>query len=233
MPSSDLPDADSAAPELPPEVPAAPPAPEAPRADMTPAACAERLRELFPALFAGPPKPIKLRIQADIQQRAPGVFTKPALSGFLRRLTGSTSYLIALTRAKQRFDLDGHPAGELSDEHRQAANDELARRRNLHAERRQAEDDQRRERALLLRAFETSTLTKDNFCALKGLTPEALDAVLAQARQEAEERARQPQPPGRPGPRHDGPRDARHRPGSERRGPAPQGRQTAHRVKPT
>ncbi|MBP7661797.1 MAG: ProQ/FinO family protein, partial [Burkholderiaceae bacterium] len=136
MPSSDLPDADSAAPELPPEVPAAPPAPEAPRAEMTPAACAERLRELFPALFAGPPKPIKLRIQADIQQRAPGVFTKPALSGFLRRLTGSTSYLIALTRAKQRFDLDGQPAGELSDEHRQAANDELARRRNLHAERR-------------------------------------------------------------------------------------------------
>ena len=47
---------------------------------MSPAACAQQLAERFPALFAGKPKPLKLRIQADIQERAPGVFTKQALS---------------------------------------------------------------------------------------------------------------------------------------------------------
>ncbi|HEV8688934.1 MAG TPA: ProQ/FinO family protein [Ideonella sp.] len=170
---------------------------------MSPAACAERLKALFPALFSGPAKPIKLRIQADIQARAPGEFTKAALSGFLRRYTGSTSYLIALTRAPQRVDLDGQPAGEISAEHRQAAADELARRRAIHEGRRQAEEDQRRERFQLLRAFQSTTLTKENFCALKGMTPEALDALLAQAQQEAEERARQMAAGHGPGRTHD------------------------------
>ena len=204
--------------EAPPNSPEAPPAPPKPATEtLSPAACAERLKALFPALFSGPAKPIKLRIQADIQVRAPGEFTKAALSGFLRRYTGSTSYLIALTRAPQRVDLDGQPAGEISAEHRQAAADELARRRTLHESRRQAEEDQRRERFQLMRAFQSTTLTKENFCALKGMTPEALDAVLAQAHQEAEERAQQmaaggpgrtrddrPDRPGRPNDRPTG-----------------------------
>ena len=92
-------------------------APAKPR-DLDPAACTALLKKSFPALFTGAPKPIKLRIQADIQARMPGVFSKPALSGFLRRYTGSTSYLIALTRAKNRFDLDGQADGELTEEHR-------------------------------------------------------------------------------------------------------------------
>lgn len=183
------------------------PAPEegaAAAAELSPAECAAKLRELFPALFSGTPKPIKLRIQTDIQQRAPGLFTKRALSGFLRRHTGSHSYLIALTRATQRFDLDGSPAGELSDEHRQAAAEELARRRANRAQREAAEEDQRRNRAALLRAFETTTLTPANFCALKGIEPEQLEALLAQAREEASQRPAPPQrdeharPPRRP-----------------------------------
>jgi ProP effector len=175
---------------------------------LSPAECADRLRALFPALFSGPPKPIKLRIQADIQARAQGVFTKGALSAFLRRYTGSTSYLIALTRAPQRIDLDGHSAGDISEEHRQAAADELNRRRTLHESRRQAEEDQRRERFQLLRAFETSTLTKENFCALKGMTPEVLDDTLALARQEAEQRDRDRAAQLERG-HHDGRRDPR------------------------
>ena len=104
---------------------------------MTPAACAELLKQHFPALFGGPPKPLKLRIQADINLRAPGVFGKPALSAFFRRYTGSTGYLMALGRATQRFDLDGQPAGELSEEHRNLAREELARRRQVTREREQ------------------------------------------------------------------------------------------------
>jgi sRNA-binding protein len=162
---------------------------------MSPAACAQELKQRFPALFSGAPKPLKLRIQVDIQQRAPGVFTKNALSAFFRRHTGSTSYLMAVSKAPHRFDLDGQPAGEITDEHRQVALDELARRRANNESRRELEEQQRRNRAGLLRDFETTTLTRANFCTLKGVVPEELDGLLAIARTEAEERARQQPPP--------------------------------------
>jgi ProP effector len=161
----------------------APPA-EAPAADV-----AALLRLHFQALFGGAPRPLKLRIQADIQARAPGLVAKPALSAFLRRHTGRTGYLIALTRARERFDLDGAPAGEISAEHRQAALDELARRRALQQSREAALIEQRRERAALLRAFESTPLSEANFCALKGIAPAELHRLLALARSEAAERA--------------------------------------------
>lgn len=233
------------------------------------AACATELRVRFPAVFGNTARPLKLRIQADIQERAPGVFTRQALSAFLHRHTTSTNYLIALSQQPQRLDLDGQPAGEVVAEHRDAAAHEVERRRALRKEReaqmhearraaRQAEreSEQHRERpglpagertaprrpqpglasaladghahaaqaprprrdeharatrepqtspplsaqtrapedparllrARLLRDFDSSPLTKANFCALKGIAPEALDAQLAQARQEAAER---------------------------------------------
>ncbi len=160
--------------------------PVAPAAtEMSPAACAAKLKELFPGLFVGGVKPLKLRVQADIQERAPGVFTKAQLSAFLRRYTGSTSYLMAITKARTRFDLDGQPAGDLLDEHRAAAVEELARRRGLQQERIDLEQAQARNRAGLLHDFERTTLTLPNFCALKGVTPEELPGLLEIARQEA------------------------------------------------
>ena len=179
---------------------------------LTPADCAQQLKQHFPALFSGAVKPLKLRIQVDIQERAPGTFTKQALSAFFRRHTGSTSYLIAVSKATHRFDLDGQPSGELSDEHRKVALDELARRRAGQNERRELEEQQRRNRAGLLHDFQATTLTKANFCALKGVAVDELDGLLAIARTEAEERARnaaafdRPRRPGPPGagqrPRH-------------------------------
>lgn len=157
---------------------------------MTPADCARQLEQRFPALFGGPVKPLKLRIQVDIQERAPGVFTKQALSAFFRRHTGSTSYLIAVSKAAHRFDLDGQASGEISDEHRQVALDELARRRANQESRRELEEQQRRNRAGLLRDFQTTTLTQANFCALKGVLLDELDGLLEIARAEAAERAR-------------------------------------------
>jgi ProP effector len=165
---------------------------DAPRPD-----CGQQLAEMFPALFTGSPKPLKLRIQTDIQERAPGVFSKQALSAFFRRYTTTTPYLIAVSKAKNRFDLDGEPAGELSEEHRQIAATELARRRQIRDARRQLEEAQRRNRATLLHDFERTTLTPANFCALKGIAVEQLDGFLALAREEAQERARNAPPPNR------------------------------------
>ena len=169
---------------------AAAPAPA--KADVNPAACAQQLKQLFPALFAGTPKPLKLRIQVDIQERSPGLFTKPMLTAFFRRYTGSTAYLIAVSRAKQRFDLDGQPSGELTEEHREVALAELARRRANTESRVALEEQQRRNRATLLHDFGQTTLTPANFCALKGIAEGELDGYLATARREAEERAQQP-----------------------------------------
>lgn len=207
---------------------------------MSPAACGAELAQRFPALFgAGVSLPVKLKIQADLQERAPGVFSRKVLSGFLHRHTTSTAYLKALVSSPHRFDLDGQPAGDLSDEHRLAAEAELARRRELHqarraaeretqraAERQQreaarvvhaAEDEARRDRLALLRAWETTTLTPGNFLALKGLTQETLDAQLAQAR---EDRAQAPEPARENLPRRGpaGPRGDR-RPGGRPPGP--------------
>lgn len=151
------------------------------------------LRQLFPALFGRDPKPLKLRIQQDIQERAPGVFSKQALSAFLRRHTGSTSYLIGVSKAKHRFDLDGAVASELSEEHRGIAVQELERRRAGQRERRDLEEQQRRNRATLLHDFERTTLTPANFCALKGIEVGELDGYLETARREADEDASQGQ----------------------------------------
>jgi ProP effector len=175
--------------------------------------CAQRLAQRFPALFGGGAKPLKLRIQADIQALAPGEFTRQELSAFFRRHTGSTSYLFALVKGTARFGLDGAPAGEISEEHRRAAADELARRRAIREERSRLEDQQRRNRATLLRDFERTTLTPANFCALKGIALEELDGLLAIARAEAVAEAQQRAQPGlrdraggpggaRPGERH-------------------------------
>jgi sRNA-binding protein len=165
---------------------------------MSVAECGDQLRRRFPSLFAGAMKPLKLRIQADIQQRAPGVFGRRVLSAFFSRHTGSTPYLVSMTKSAHRFDLDGQPAGELSEEHRQAAAEELARRRTNHQAKVDQAEEARRHRAALLRDFERTTLTPANFCALKGVTPETLDALLATARREAEERARLGPPAGAP-----------------------------------
>jgi ProP effector len=171
-------------------------------ADAAPALdVAAELKTRFPGLFTGRPKPVKLRIQADIQERAPGLFSKTQLSAFLRRHTGSTGYLIALTQAKTRFDLDGNPAGELSEEHLAVAKEELTRRKGLKQERDSAQQEQaalqaqqRRNRGQLLWDFERTTLTEGNFCVLKGTTPEELPALLELARKE---RAEAPPAPAR------------------------------------
>ncbi|MEO8081604.1 MAG: ProQ/FinO family protein [Caldimonas sp.] len=171
---------------------------------VVPADTGVRLRTLFPALFGSRAKPIKLQIQQDIQQRAPGAFSRRELSAFFSRHTRSTPYLIAVSRATERFGLDGEPSGALSDEHRNAALQELARRRANRQEREALADQQRRNRATLLRDFEHTTLTAANFCALKGVDVDALEGLLTIARQEAQERqpdpaarGHRPAPPGR------------------------------------
>ena len=194
---------------------------------------------MYPALFSNPPKPLKLRIQADIQERSPGLFTKPQLSAFLRRYTGSHAYLNALVKATHRFDLDGNPGDELSDEHRNAATEELARRRANTQARIALENEQRANRATLLKEFEANTLPAAEFAAAKGVPEAELEPLIARARKEALEPPpapafnrdrRGPGPQNKRGPRPEGqgprgprpPRDANAQPAVAADGAAPQ-----------
>jgi len=178
--------------------------------------CGPQLKKLYPALFSNPPKPIKLRIQSDIQARSPGLFTKPQLSAFLRRYTGSHAYLNALVKATHRYDLDGQPGDELSDEHRTAATEELTRRRANTQARIALENEQRANRATLLREFEANTLPVPEFAASRNVPEGELEPLLARARKEALEpppapafnRDRRGPNPNR-GPRPEGQRNAR------------------------
>ena len=52
------------------------------------------------------------------------------------------------------------------------------------------EDPERRERARLLRAWESSPLSRANFCALKGLSETQFDALIERARDEARQDTR-------------------------------------------
>ena len=215
-----------------PESPATPPIPaeidvSAPVVDAAPAVAeaapidvAAQLKAQFPALFTGGHKPLKLRIQADIQERAPGQFTKTQLSAFFRRFTGNTGYLIALSKAKTRFDLYGQEAGEVTEEHREAAKTELTRRRGLQQERVELEQQQRFNRAGLLHDFERTTLTLANFCVLKGTTEAELPALLDIARKEREEMpVREERPRFDRRPQGDGRRPAQNRGDRPPRGP--------------
>ena len=70
---------------------------------------------------------------------------------------------------------------------------------------------------MLMRAFDSSPLTKANFCALKGITVDHLDAQLVLARQEAAAwAAAHPQPARTPDRPFDRPFDRRPDRGSDR-----------------
>ena len=93
----------------------------------------------------------------------------------------------------------------------------------MHEERRALEEAQWLNRAHLLRDFEATTLTRANFCALKGVADEELDGLLEIARGEKKEyEARRPGPDQA---RREGPRPPQgdRRPPSRERRPAPTG----------
>jgi len=224
---SDTPKTPDPAPDTPIEAAQAAPsvaAAPAPQREPSVADTARLLAEHFPALFgAGVIKPIKLRIQADIHQRAPGVFSRKALSIVLHRHTTSTPYLKALVAAPTRFDLDGEPAGEIAEEHRQAAREEVERRRAIVAARRAAEAQARGPRPARPAHAPRNVQDQGNADAAGEAAttsgPASADGAPAQPRQERGPRPRR-EGQAKRGAGREGARDAGQRQGQlGRRGP--------------
>ena len=107
----------------------------------------DSLNEAFEVFRAN--KPLALGIHKEVLARRPEI--EPAgLRLAMRIHTQSTRYLKELLTATVRFDLDGQPSGEVTDEHRKVADEALKERFRKVAERkkaeRKAEADAERER---------------------------------------------------------------------------------------
>ena len=85
------------------------------------------LRERYPALFAAAdPKPLKIGIHHDLLERHPEL-DLPGLKRALTLYTSRFSYQKALTKLGAiRMDLDGNPAGEVTEEQAEIARQRLA-----------------------------------------------------------------------------------------------------------
>jgi ProP effector len=83
--------------------------------------------------------PLALGIHKTVKERKPDL-EAPALRSAMRIHTASTRYLKALVTGKERFDLDGQVAGEVTEEQREVASAALLERFKKAAERRKAEE---------------------------------------------------------------------------------------------
>lgn len=83
-------------------------------------------------------QPLAVGISAQVAERCPEIDGK-LLKTALYFHTSTTRYLKAVGRGTQRFDLDGNPSGEVTEEHRKHANEQLAERFKKQAEQRRAE----------------------------------------------------------------------------------------------
>lgn len=84
-------------------------------------------------------RPLALGIHKTIMERMPDVDTAQ-LRLAMRIHTASTRYLKALLATRERFDLDGNPAGEVTAEQREVASTTLRERFKKVADRRKAEE---------------------------------------------------------------------------------------------
>lgn len=83
-------------------------------------------------------QPLAIGIHKAILERHSD-FKRAMVGSAMKIHTSSTRYLKAMAQATQRFDLDGQPAGEVTDEQRTQAADALRERFRQGAEKKRAE----------------------------------------------------------------------------------------------
>ena len=106
------------------------PTPEAgadakPATGLTPRELIERLQEISPTFKEC--RPLALRIDKAVMARFPDV-DKKVVRTAMRLHTASTRYLKAMEKGTHRYDFEGNPDAELTDEHRAHAAQTLKER---------------------------------------------------------------------------------------------------------
>lgn len=102
-------------------------------------------------------KPLAIGINKLLLARLPEIDNK-VLRTTLRHHTSSVRYLKAMEKATLRYDLDGNPAGEVTDEQRQHAADVLKERFKKQADQRKAAAEA--DRAEAIRVEKLAQLTE-------------------------------------------------------------------------
>ena len=98
----------------------------------------ETLITTFPVFRNG--QPLAIGIHKAIKARLPNI-GEGSLRMALKGYTASTKYLKVIANGKQRFDLDGNPAGEVTPEQRQQALETIKERFRKAAERKKDEQE--------------------------------------------------------------------------------------------
>lgn len=111
----------------------------------------EELCEAFPVFKQA--QPLAIGIHKAVRERRPDI-NAAELRTALQRHTASTRYLKMLANGQQRFDLDGQPAGEVTQEQRDLAVQGLKERFRKGAERARQEQAARERQEKLLKLTE-------------------------------------------------------------------------------
>lgn len=144
----------------------------------------EKLFELYPHLFGAEFLPLKLGVFQELLAAHPDQFERDSLKLALGQHTRSTRYLQSVAAGNSRHDLQGVAGDPLAPEHMYFALVELFRRR----QRRSREDLRPQLRNQLMAAFEASGLTHQLYLARVQTKDEAINALLADALSEHEQR---------------------------------------------
>lgn len=121
----------------------------------------EKLYELYPKLFGAEFLPLKLGVFQDLLVRHPEHFERAQLKAALAVHTRSTRYLQSIADGKPRYSLEGEAVEAIAPEHVYQALLALFRRRQM----RSPEDLRPRLRRQLMRAFEASGLSRQDYLA--------------------------------------------------------------------
>lgn len=148
----------------------------------------DQLATLYPALFGETPRPLKRGIFEDLLAAHPGVLEKDSLKAALALHARSTRYLTVIASGQQRHDLAGQPVEALTPEQVHHALIEVFRRRGA----RSREDLRPKLRQRILKAYEASGLSPDEYLQrmhgrdeeVNQLTRDALAEVSARAARE-------------------------------------------------
>lgn len=119
----------------------------------------DQLASLCPVLFGEPPRPLKRGIFEDLLAAHPGVLEKDSLKAALALHARSTRYLTVIASGQQRHDLTGQPVEALTPEQVHHALIEVFRRRGA----RSREDLRPKLRQRILKAYEASGLSPDEY----------------------------------------------------------------------
>lgn len=144
-----------------------------------------QLATLYPALFGETLKPLKRGIYEDLLAAQPGVLEAESLKAALALHARSTRYLSVVASGQQRHDLNGQPVEALTPEQVHHALIEVFRRRGA----RSPEDLRPKLRQRILKAYEASGLSPDEYVQRMQGKDETVNQLTRDALAEASARA--------------------------------------------